>query len=95
MDTPVIYYINLAFAWFLVLISIWGYATIVRKTGQKMFFWVFFGLAWLLFGFSHLFTLGGAANTAWYIITLRTAGYVLIFFSTISLLIHIVNKDSI
>ncbi|HSW57055.1 MAG TPA: hypothetical protein VLH15_01510 [Dehalococcoidales bacterium] len=95
MDNPVIYYINLAFAWFLVLVSVWGYSTIVRKTGQKMVFWLLFGLAWVFFGFSHIFTLGGADASDWYMITLRTAGYVMIFCSVISLMIHIVNKDSI
>ena len=42
MSTPAVYYVNLGFAWFLVLMSIWGYTTILRNTGQKMVFWLFF-----------------------------------------------------
>jgi hypothetical protein len=95
MDTPVIYYINLAFAWVLVLLSIWGYSTILRKTGQKMSYWLFFGLGWMLIGFSHIFTLGGVSASEWYMITLRTVGYSCMVLSVISLLLHIVDRDSI
>jgi hypothetical protein len=94
MDTPLIYYINLAFSWLLVLLSIWGYATVLRKTGQRLSYWLFFGLGWMLIGFSHIFTLGGVSSSEWYMITLRTAGYVSMVLSVISLMIHIVDKDS-
>jgi hypothetical protein len=94
MNTPAVYYINLIFAWLLVLMSIWGYATILRKTGQKLLYWIFFGLGWMLIGFSHIFTLAGVDSNVWYMTTLRTAGYASIVISVISLMIHIVDKDS-
>lgn len=95
MDAPAIYYINLAFTWLLVLMSIWGYATVLRKTGQRMSYWFFFGVGWMLIGFSHIFTLGGVSSSEWYMITLRTAGYASIVVSVISLMLHVINKDSI
>jgi hypothetical protein len=93
LDTPAVYYINLIFAWLLVLLSIWGYATILRKTGHKVFFWLFFGVGWMLLGFSHIFTLGGISSSEWYITVLHTVGYISLLLSVISLMIHLVNRD--
>ena len=95
MGTPVMYYINLGFAWLLVLMSIWGYVAILRNTGQKLIFWLFFGLAWMLFGFSHILTIGGTSVNEWYMITLKTGGYVVMVISVLSLMVHFVNHDSI
>jgi hypothetical protein len=95
METPVMYYINIGFTWFLVLMSIWGYTAILRNTGQKMLFWLFFGLGWALLGFSHIFTLGGTPAEIWYMMVLRIAGYAILVISVLSLMIHIVNRDSI
>ena len=95
MNTPLIYYINLAFSWLLVLLAIWGFATVLRKTGQRLWYWLFFGLGWMLIGFSHIFTLGGVSSSEWYMIALRTAGYSSMVVSVISLMIHFVDKDSI
>lgn len=95
MNTPVTSYIGLGFTWFLVLMSIWGYVAILRNTGQKLIFWLFFGLAWLLFGFFYILTIGGASAEAWYMITLRAVGYSLIVIGLLSLMIHFVNRDSI
>jgi hypothetical protein len=95
MDTPVTYYIGLGFTWFLVLMSIWGYVAILRNTGQKVIFWLFLGLAWILFGSFYILTIGGTSSEAWYMVTLRTAGYSLMVISLLSLMIHFVNRDSI
>jgi hypothetical protein len=94
MNTPVIYYINLIFSWLLVLLSIWGYATVQRKTGYKVYHWLFFGLGWMLIGFSHIFTLGGVSSSEWYMTVLRTTGYVSMVISVISLMLHFVNRDA-
>ena len=95
MDTPVMDYIGLGFTWFLVLMSIWGYVAILRNTGQKLIFWLFFGLAWMLFGFFYILGIGGTSAEAWYMVTLRTAGYALFVISVLSLMVHFVNRDSI
>ncbi len=95
MSTPAVYYVNLGFAWFLVLMSIWGYTTILRNTGQKMVFWLFFGIAWMLLGISHILTIGGTAAGDWYMMTLRIGGYVFMVISVLSLMMHIINRDSV
>ena len=95
MGTPAIYFVNLGFAWFLVLMSIWGYTTILRHTRQKMFFWLFFGIAWMLLGISHILTIEGTSSSAWYMMALRIGGYVFMVISALSLMMHIVNRDSI
>jgi hypothetical protein len=93
MSSPLAYYINIGFAWFLVLMSVWGYATILRKTRQRMKFWIFFGLAWLLFGVSHILTLYGIPAGVWYLMTVRIAGYVMMAISVLNLMIQIVKND--
>jgi hypothetical protein len=95
MSTPAIYYVNLGFAWFLVLMSIWGYVTIYRNTRQKWSFWLFFGLAWMLLGTSHIFTIGGASNGDWYMMMLRIAGYLLLVISILNLMIRVVSRESV
>jgi hypothetical protein len=85
MSAPVMYYINIGFAWFLVLMSIWGFTAILRHTGQKMLFWVFFGFAWMLLGISHILTLGGTAADTWYMMVLRIGGYCFMIISVLSL----------
>lgn len=95
MNTPALYYVNMGFAWFLVLMSIWGYVSILRNTGQKMLFWPFFGIAWMLLGISHILTIGGASAEIWYMMTLRIASYVFLVIALLSLMMHIVNRDSV
>ncbi len=95
MNTPIIYYVNLGFAWLLVFMSIWGYTTILRHTRQKMIFWLFFGIAWMLLGISHIFTIGGTATGVWYMMALRIGGYVFMVISILSLMMHVVNRDSL
>jgi hypothetical protein len=96
MTAPVMNYIGLGFTWFLVLMSIWGYLAILRNTGQKLLFWLFFGLAWVLFGLFYTFTITNFLPIdVWYMMALRIAGYVLIVISIISLMVHIVDRDSI
>jgi hypothetical protein len=95
MTTPAIYYVNLGFAWFLVLMSIWGYVAIYRNTGQKWSFWLFFGLAWIFLGVSHIFTLGGASSSDWYMMMLRVAGYLLLIISVLNLMVRIVSRESV
>jgi hypothetical protein len=89
------YYVNLGFTLFLVLMSIWGFTTIRRKTGQKMLFWLFFGIAWAFLAISHIFTISGAASGVWYMMTLRVGGYCFMIISIIGLMIHIINRDSL
>jgi hypothetical protein len=93
MNTPIIYYLNLGFTWLLVLMSIWGYTTIRRKTGEKMAFWLFLGTGWGLLGISHILTLGGIPSDAWFMTVLRCGGYIFHVLSVLSLMIHIVNRD--
>jgi hypothetical protein len=93
MGTPAIYYVNLAFTWLLVLMSIWGYIAILRNKQQRWGFWWYFGFAWALLGTSHILTLSGVASDVWYMLTLRIGGYVLLVISALSLMIRAVNRE--
>lgn len=95
MDTPAVYYVNLVFAWFLVLLSIWGYVAVWRNTRQRWSFWLFFGLAWVFLGIAHIFTLGGASPDIWYMLALRILGYVFMVISVFNLMLSIINRESI
>jgi hypothetical protein len=93
METPAIYYINLAFSWFMVLMSIWGYTAILRNKQQRWGFWWYFGIAWALLGTSHILTLCGTASDVWYMLTLRIGGYVFMVIAVLSLMIRAVNRE--
>jgi len=95
MNAPAVYYINLVFAWFLVLMSVWGFIIVLRHTGEKMLFWLFLGIGWMLLGISHILTLGGISAVEWYMLTLRIGGYAFLVISVFSLMMHIVNRDSL
>jgi hypothetical protein len=93
MDTPTIYYVNLGFSWFMVLMSIWGYTAILRNKQQSWGFWFYFGFAWALFGVSHILTLNNVGPDVWYMLTLRIGGYVFMIISIVSLMIRAVNRE--
>jgi hypothetical protein len=95
VNTPAIYFVNVGFTWFLVLLSIWGYVAVLRNARQKWSFWLIFGLGWVFLGTAHLFTLGGTSADEWYMLTLRVIGYVVLVASVINLMMHIVNRESL
>jgi hypothetical protein len=78
MDIPAVYYVNVIFAWILVLLSIAGYFVVSRKLGERWAFWPVFAAAWVMFGISHTLLLAGTSSDAWYIMLLRVLGYLLI-----------------
>jgi hypothetical protein len=78
MDIPAVYYVNVIFAWILMLLSIAGYFVVSRKLGEKWAFWPVFAAAWTMFGISHSLLLAGTSSDAWYIMLLRVLGYLLI-----------------
>jgi hypothetical protein len=77
MDIPAIYYVNVIFAWTLVLMSVAGYVNLSKKTGERRAFWLVFAAAWVMFGISHTLLVAGAPSGAWYLMLLRVLGYVL------------------
>lgn len=78
MDIPAVYYVNVVFAWILMLLSTAGYFVVSRKLGEKWAFWPVFAAAWAMFGISHTLLLAGTSSDAWYIMLLRVLGYMLI-----------------
>lgn len=78
MDVPAVYYVNVVFAWILMLLSITGYFVVSRKLGEKWAFWSVFAAAWTMFGISHTLLLTGTSSDAWYVMLLRVLGYLLI-----------------
>jgi hypothetical protein len=78
MDIPTVYYVNVTFAWILMLLSIAGYFVVSRKLGEKWAFWPIFAAAWTLFGTSHTLLLAGTSSDAWYIMLLRVLAYLLL-----------------
>jgi hypothetical protein len=84
---PAVYYVNVAFAWILMLLSIAGYFVVSRKLGEKWAFWPVFAAAWTMFGISHSLLLAGTSSDAWYIMLLRVLGYLLIVSALLVLMI--------
>jgi hypothetical protein len=85
MDIPAVYYVNVIFAWILMLLSIAGYFVVSRKLGERWAFWPVFAAAWVMFGISHTLLLAGTSSDAWYIMLFRVLGYLLII-SALSIL---------
>lgn len=85
MGHPAVYYVNVCFAWILVLLSIAGYFYVLKKQGQKWAFWPVFAAAWVMFGISHTLLLTSTSSDAWYIMLLRVLGYLLVI-SALSIL---------
>jgi hypothetical protein len=78
MDFPAVYYVNVSFAWILMLLSIAGYFVVSRKLGERWAFWPVFAAAWTMFGISHTLLLAGTSSDAWYIMLFRVLGYLFI-----------------
>jgi hypothetical protein len=93
MEITTVNYLNLGFSWFMVLMSIWGYIAIMRNTGQRWGFWIWFGSAWILLGISHILTVVGISPAEGYFIAVRTCGYALMVISILSLMLRFVEAD--
>ena len=87
MDIPAVYYVNVVFAWILVLLSIAGYFIVSKKLGERWTFWPVFAAAWVMFGISHTLLLTGTSSDAWYIMLLRVLGYLLVISALLVLMI--------
>ena len=86
--------INLVFPWVMLIMSIWGFFSINRNTGQKMIFWVFFGIAWLSLGINAFYAFTGVPAEEWYMIATRVFAYIMLVVSALGLMMHIIDKDS-
>ena len=77
MNIPPMYYVNVSFTWFLMLLSIAGYFYVSRKQGEKWAFWPVSIAAWAVFAISHTLLIAGVSTDAWYLTLLRVLGYLL------------------
>jgi len=93
MDLPTMYYVNVGFSWFIVLLSLWGFVAVSRHTGQKMVFWRMFGFAWVLFGTTHILTLLGIDLHENFFTGLRIGGYFFMVLAILTLMVNLVNRE--
>jgi hypothetical protein len=91
MITPAI--IGLGFSWFLVILSIWGYIALFRKTRRRWGFWLLLAIGWAMFGVVNILALSSLPAGAWYMTTLSILGYLFIILSAFSLVARIVNQE--
>ena len=86
---PTMYYVNVGFAWFFVMLSMGGYVYTLSKTGEKWAFWPLFAGGWTMFAVSHSLLVSGVSSNEWYMTLFRVLGYVLILVSLCPLLVRI------
>jgi hypothetical protein len=86
MEISAVYYVNVIFAWTLVLMSIAGYVNLSKKTGERRAFWPLFATAWVMFGISHTLLLAGTPSDAGLLMLLRVLGYLFIVGSLLVLM---------
>jgi hypothetical protein len=82
------YYVNVSFAWILVLLSLTGYFYVLKKKGEKWAFWLVFAAAYVMFGTSHALVLAGTSANEWYMTFLRVLGYVLMVGALLVLMVR-------
>ena len=85
MYIPPTYYINLGFAWLIVLLAIFGYFYTSRKAKGNWPFWLLVAAGWAMFGISHVVTIAGASTEGWYMTLLRVLGYIFNIAALVSL----------
>jgi hypothetical protein len=71
------------------ILSIIGYCSIARKTGNKFTFWWFFAVAWLLSLISYVLLITGTPSDAWYITTIRICTYIFFLATIISMFVEL------
>ena len=86
--------INLVFPWVMVIMSIWGFFSVNKNTGQKMLFWIFFSIGWLSLGINAVYAFTGVPAEEGYMMATRVLAYIMLIISALTLMMHIIDKDS-
>jgi hypothetical protein len=94
MDIPVVYYVNLGFSWFIVLLAIAGYFYISKETGKKWSFWPIIAAGWAMFGISHVLVVSDVSTSEWYMTLLRILGYVLVIAALCTLAVETIASKA-
>ena len=94
MDVPMMYYVGLISNLIFLLLNLFGYIYIHRKTGRTFSFILLFAAAWLLSAVSYIFLVAGVSNNEWFITALRIAGYAFFLGTAISLIFELSTKKS-
>lgn len=89
MDVPTMYYVGLISNIVFLLLSIFGYVHILRKSGKKFLFIIWFTAAWLFSAISYILLISGASADEGYITALRIIGYVFFLATIVSLIIEL------
>jgi hypothetical protein len=93
MDIPVIYYVNVGFAWVIVALAIMGYFRTLQVQGEKWLFWPVFAGAFTMFGISHTLLVYGVSTSAVYLTPIRVVGYTLVVAALIALIARIKKAE--
>jgi len=80
---PLVNYVNAAFAWIIVVLSIAAYLYLLKRTGEKMPFLIALALGFLGFAVSHTLTILGVAVAEIFLTVLRVAAYILVIVSVL------------
>ena len=89
MDIPVMYYAGLVSNLIFLVLTIFSYFYISRKTGKKYLFLILFAIAWAFSSASYAFLVAGTSADIWYITTIRLIFYVFFLSMIISMTIEL------
>jgi hypothetical protein len=91
MNIPVMYFVGLISNLVFLVLSIWGYFYVVRKTGNKFLFIILFAAAWLVSALSYILLISGTPADVWYITCIRITNYILFLAATVSLIVELIR----
>ncbi len=83
------YYVGLISNLIFLLLGIFGYIYISRKTGAKYLFVITFAAAWLLSALSYVFLISGTSANEWFITLIRIVSYVFFLTTLVSLIVEL------
>ena len=89
MNVPIMYYVGLISNLIFLVLAIFGYFYISRKTMRRYLFLIPFASAWLFSGLSYIFLISGTTADQWYITLLRILTYLLFLCSIVSLIVEL------
>lgn len=95
MGIPVMFYVGLVDNLIFVILSIWGYFYIYRKTGKKWNFIPIFAAAWLASAISYILLISGVSADIWYITFIRIVSYVLFLATIIVMIIELARPKRV
>ena len=95
MSIPTMYYAGLVSNLLFLVLLIFGFIYIFRKTGRKYLFLILFAAAWFVSALSYIFLIASASTDVWYLTIIRIISYILFLVTIASLIVELTHGKQI